>query len=238
MKFLSREVALYLYKSAIRPCMEYCCHVWEGAFSCYLELLDELQKQIYRTVGPSLAASLEPLAHCRNVASVSLFYKYYFVRSSAELARLVPVPFSRGRSTRYSERLHDFSVTISRCYKDVYVNSFPPCTARLSNSVPIECFPLTYNVNGFKSRINRYLLICMCLLERFPVCFYLFVLLFLVTPCLLVAVQPCIEWIPIIIINKLISIIPHHVFFQTWLLQWPFQSSENRGRLIFSWSSY
>ena len=27
MKFLSPEVALYLYKSTIRPCMEYCCHV-------------------------------------------------------------------------------------------------------------------------------------------------------------------------------------------------------------------
>ena len=40
MKFLSPEAALYLYKSAIRPDMEYCCHVWEGAPSCYLELLD------------------------------------------------------------------------------------------------------------------------------------------------------------------------------------------------------
>ena len=38
MKFLSPEVALYLYKSTIRPCMEYCCHVWVGAPSCYLEL--------------------------------------------------------------------------------------------------------------------------------------------------------------------------------------------------------
>ena len=62
-KFLSPEVALYLYKSTIRPCMEYCCHVWAGAPSCYLELLDKLQKRICRTVGPSLAASLEPLAH-------------------------------------------------------------------------------------------------------------------------------------------------------------------------------
>ena len=70
MKFLSPEVALYLYKSTIRPCMEYCCHVWAGAPSCYLELLDKLQKQIYRTVGPSLAVSLEPLAHCWNVASL------------------------------------------------------------------------------------------------------------------------------------------------------------------------
>ena len=63
MKFLSPEVALYLYKSTIRPYMEYCCHVWAGASSCYLELLDKLQKRICRTVGPSLAASLEPLAH-------------------------------------------------------------------------------------------------------------------------------------------------------------------------------
>ena len=159
MKFFSPEVALYLYKSTTRPCMEYCCHVWDGASSSYLALLlDKLQKRICRTVGPSLAASLEPLAHRRNVASLSLFYRYYFGICSSELAQLVPLPYSRGRSSRYSDRLHDFSVTIPRCYKDVYVNSFFPRTARLWNSLPIECLPLTYDLNGFKSRINRYLL--------------------------------------------------------------------------------
>ena len=30
MKFLSPVVALYLYKSTIRRCMEYCCDVWAG----------------------------------------------------------------------------------------------------------------------------------------------------------------------------------------------------------------
>ena len=44
MKFLSPEVDLYLYKSTISPCMEYCCHVWAGTPSCSLELLDKLQK--------------------------------------------------------------------------------------------------------------------------------------------------------------------------------------------------
>ena len=63
MKFLSPECALYLYKSTIWPCMEYCCHVWAGAPSYYQELLDKLQKQICRIVGLSHAASLEPLAH-------------------------------------------------------------------------------------------------------------------------------------------------------------------------------
>ena len=94
-----------------------------------------------RTVGPSLAASLEPLAHRRNVASLCLFHKYYFGRCSPKLAQLVPLPFSRGESTRYSDRLHDFSVNIPRCYINVYVNSFFPYTARLWNSLPIERMP-------------------------------------------------------------------------------------------------
>ena len=62
-KFLSAEVALYLYNSTIRPCMEYCCHVWVVAPSYYLDLLDKLQKRICMIVGPSVAASLELLAH-------------------------------------------------------------------------------------------------------------------------------------------------------------------------------
>ena len=64
MKFLSPEVALYLYKSTMQPHTVYCCHVWTGAPSCYLKLLDKLQNQICRTAGPSLAVFLEPLAHC------------------------------------------------------------------------------------------------------------------------------------------------------------------------------
>ena len=94
MKFLSPEVALYLYKSTLHPCVEYYCHVWAGAPSCYLELLDKLQNRICWIVGRSLASSLEPLAHRQNVASLSLFYRYYFGRCSSELAQLVPLPFS------------------------------------------------------------------------------------------------------------------------------------------------
>ena len=52
--------------------MEYCCHVWAGAPSYYLELLDKLQKRICRTVGPSLAASLEPLVHRQKVCSIGI----------------------------------------------------------------------------------------------------------------------------------------------------------------------
>ena len=138
--------------------MEYCCRVWAGAPKCFLELLDKLQKQISRTVGPSLATSFEPLAYPPNVASIVLFCSYYFDRCLSELTQLVPLFFSGGRSTHYFDRLCDFSVTIPRCYKNVYVRSFFAHTARLWNYLSIECFPLTYDLNGFKSRINIHLL--------------------------------------------------------------------------------
>ena len=130
-KFLYPEVALYLYKYTIRPCMEYCCHVWAGAPNCSLELLDKLRKQICRTFGPSLTTSLGSLAHHRNVTSLPFFYWCCFGRCSSELAQLVPLLFCWERSSCYSDRLHDLSFTIPRCYKDVYINSFFPRTATL-----------------------------------------------------------------------------------------------------------
>ena len=90
------------------------------------------------------------------MTSLSIFYRYYFDRCSSELAQLVPFPFSGWKFTRYSDRWHDFSAT--KCYKDVCVNSFFSRTARAWNSLPIECFLLTYDLNGFKSRINRHVL--------------------------------------------------------------------------------
>ena len=106
-------------------------------------------------------------------------------------------------STHYSDRLHDVSVTIPRCYKDVYVNSFFPCTATIWNSLPTECFPFTYDLNDFTSRVSRHVLTGF-FLRRFLVSCHLFMLLFLVTSCVVVAVQSCTERIPII--KKSVSI--------------------------------
>ena len=107
-------------------------HVWNTIVTSGLALL-------LATWDCLLAAPLEPLVHRRNVVNLSLFCRYYFGRC---FSQLVPLPFCRGRSTRYSDRLLDFFITIPRCYEDVYVNSFFTRTARLWNALSIECFPL------------------------------------------------------------------------------------------------
>ena len=43
------------------------------------------------------------------------------------------LPYSHRRSSWHSSRLHDFSITILRCSKDVILNSSFTCTARLRN---------------------------------------------------------------------------------------------------------
>ena len=149
MKFSSPEVALYLYKSTIRPCMEYCCHVWASAPSWSLELLEKLQKQICRPIGPSLAASLEPLFYFRNVASLSLLYRYYFGRCSSELAQLVQLPYSQ-----WTMFLSPFLDVTKMSMSAV---SWLTQLVNFWNSLPVECFPLTDDYSGFKSTINRHL---------------------------------------------------------------------------------
>ena len=158
MKCLSSKVALSLNK--------FTKHVWNTVSSCFLELLDELQKWVCRSVSPSLAAFLEPLTHRWNVVVLSLLYKYYSGKCSSELAQLLLLPHSWGSSTRYSDNCMIFLLPfldITRMFRSTI--SF---LAQLdSNSLPMECFTLTYDLNGFKSRIKVHLLIVASFLTDF-----------------------------------------------------------------------
>ena len=111
-----------------------------------LELLDKLQKWICKTVVPSLATSFEPLAHRQNVAKLSLNWLnwFHFLILEGDLFVILIDCMT--------------SATIPRWCKDVYDYSVFSPTARLWDSLPMECFPLTYDLNGFKYRINRHLL--------------------------------------------------------------------------------
>ena len=51
-------------------------HIWSQNMLCSLNTV------ICTPVGPSHAASVEPLAYSQNVASVNLFYRYYFGSTS------------------------------------------------------------------------------------------------------------------------------------------------------------
>ena len=147
-----------------------------------------------RYVGPSLATSLEPIDLRRQVAISSLFYRHYFGRCSSGP---FPLLYSRGRFILYSNLLHDSSVAIPRCYKDVYVNSFFPGTVCLQYFVLAKCFPLTYDLNGFKSRVVGTICLWAFSNQLSYLVFIFFLFFFFITPYVKVAFQLYIESIPI-----------------------------------------
>ena len=156
-RYLPTECILHLYKSLIRPCIEYCCHIWAGSSADVLSLLDRIQKRVVNIVGPQLAAKLQSLSHRRDVASLSLFYKYYHGLCSDELSSLVPPTKVFNRRTRLSTNSHTFTVEVPSCKKKFYSSSFFPRTSVLWNSLPSACFPEGCNLGSFKSRVNKHL---------------------------------------------------------------------------------
>ena len=68
LSFFLHRLLIISINLSLWPCMKYCCHTWADAPSRYLDILDKLQRWVCRTVFPTLVASLELFALCRNLA--------------------------------------------------------------------------------------------------------------------------------------------------------------------------
>ena len=155
MKFFSPEVALYLYKSTIRPFMEYYCHVWASAL--FVTLNYKLQKRICRTVDPLLATSLEPMTHRQNVASLGLSLGITLVGVHLNWLNSFHFLFLEWGLLVI---LIDWMIFLSP-FLDVTIMSMSTVyfLAQLDSAIfCLQKFPLTYDLNNFKSRINRHFL--------------------------------------------------------------------------------
>ena len=109
------SISLYIYMSIyIYICILYppiYIYIYKCTSECHSQTTPILGEEIARARPGILKFGLVNIyiyiyiymAHRQNVASLSLFYRYYFGSCSSELAQLVPLPYSRGRSTRCSD---------------------------------------------------------------------------------------------------------------------------------------
>ena len=86
-----------------------------------LDLLERVQKRVASLVGSGLSSDLQSLLHRRDVASLSLLYKYYYGKYSCELANLVPP--------------NRITVNSPMCMTKFYQSSFFAYMAALWNSL-------------------------------------------------------------------------------------------------------
>ena len=144
-----------LYTGFIRPCLEYCSHIWGS--SPYTSLLDRVESKAIRLISdPSLTSTLDPLSLRRKVASLSLFYRYYFGHCSDELAACIPPPMARPRSTRQATFAHNYCVELSNARINRFSDGFFPSTSHLWNSLPSAVFPASFNLPSFKRQVYHH----------------------------------------------------------------------------------
>ena len=145
-----------IYKSQIRPSLEYCSHVWGGAPKSSLHLLDIVQSKAIRLINnPNLTNSLQSLSHRRLVADLSIFYHYFHRHCSQEIKNVIPDPVRHVRTTRSSTYSYHFQVTLPNPQTLSHKSSFIPRTSQLWNLLPPTTFPESYNLSFFKSNMNK-----------------------------------------------------------------------------------
>ena len=106
---------------------------------------------------PSLTSTLDPLSLRRKVASLSLFYRYYFGHCSDELATCIPPPMARPRSTRQATFAHNYCVELSNARINRFSDGFLPSTSHLWNSLPSSVFLASFNLPSFKRQVYHHL---------------------------------------------------------------------------------
>ena len=128
------------------------------AYTPYTYLLDRVESKAIRLISdPSLTSTLDPLSLRCKVASLSLFYRYYFGHCSDELAACIPPPMAWPRSTRRATFAHNFYVELSTARINRFSDGFFPSTSHLWNSLPSAVFPASFNLPSFKRQVYHHL---------------------------------------------------------------------------------
>ncbi|XP_063828985.1 uncharacterized protein LOC135078316 [Ostrinia nubilalis] len=97
-QYFSKKQRLQLYKAQIRPCMEYCCHLWDGSAKKHLAALDSVERRARRLIdSPTL---------------VEAFYWLHFGECEKELHKLIPPAPFHHRGTRRRLAYHPYIVDI------------------------------------------------------------------------------------------------------------------------------
>ena len=104
---------------------------------------------------PNLTKSLQPLSHRRLVGDLSIFYRYFHGHCSQEIRDVIPVPLRRIRNTRSSTHSHPFKISLPYPRTLSHKSSCIPSTCNLWNVLPSSCFPESYNLPSFRSKIDK-----------------------------------------------------------------------------------
>lgn len=141
-----------IYKSLVRPCLEYASHVLGG--STHTALLNRVESKAIRLINSSpLTDYLQPLKIHRNIASLAIFYGYSHAHRSLNLLTACLHP-TRGLA---AHDFHSFSPqccsTLLQEWTSILSHSV---TGDLWNRLSTSVFPSSFELNSVKRGVSRH----------------------------------------------------------------------------------
>lgn len=154
------QLKLLLYKTLVRPKLEYSSSVWYPRVNIHISSLEAIQNRAARFIlsNYSRTASVTHMKSTLNLPSLSLrrkisrlclFHKLYHTMHSLSNSLFLPPSYISSRSD------HRFKVGIPSSRTNIHFNSFVPTTSSDWNRLPASIASITDAAN-FKSTINAY----------------------------------------------------------------------------------
>ena len=127
------------------------CFLWNILTGTSIVVLSKIQLSVF-----ILCKHLKHRCCCRRlVGDLSIFYRYFHGHCSQKIRDIISVPLRRVRTTRSSTHSHPFQVSLPTTQTLSHKSSFIPRTCNLWNLLSSSCFPESYNLPSFKSKINK-----------------------------------------------------------------------------------
>ena len=155
----SKDIMLNLYKSLVRPHLEYCVQAWRPHYQKDLDLLERVQRRATRMIEGCKAKSYEERLRMLGLTTLEtrrlrgdLIETFKIVKNLSHLNKLDFFSFNSSVNTRG----HSLKLYKGRFSLDVGKYSFGNRIVEEWNALPQEAIDCT-NVNLFKNRIDPHL---------------------------------------------------------------------------------
>jgi len=159
--YFSSTQLLALYKSLVRPHLEYCSHIWAGAAEGHLEPINKIQRRATRLVGDAnLTSQLAPFDARRRVASLSCSTDTITVTVLTAL-----LSWCHGR-LRWAVLWGIAKIHLCRARTVTSQCSFIARTSREWKLLSCSVFPLEHDLQSFKSKVNKHIMTDLRNLDR------------------------------------------------------------------------
>ena len=153
---LTPETLLPLYKTLVRPLLEYCCNIWNPQLKCDFNEIERIQRRATRLILPIMHKSykerlkilnLDSLAFRRRRSDMIQVYKIFHKFDNLNVEDFFEV-------NTQATRGHNYKIAKPRSLRNIRLNSFAIRTINDWNSLKYDTVN-SLSINSFKSALHR-----------------------------------------------------------------------------------